>query len=371
MDNSDSTATHSLFFKLSLGLSLSGMSCLGYVLPNVLKHNHIAFMYIFSLTTGALVSAVTSVMPAYMIRNDMISTTQFYYFQSIMFITMLLLDEIDDCAKGSYWSKVAEDMIRDEMTRYGIMDHDYDIELSRRYNRPMSGGAFSRVETSEDCEFDAAKNIDDDNDDNHNNSNDNTSDGLESFSPQHMATKIIVRPVLVGARVKILSSILILVIGIALGITEGLYIGYKEDMTAIDIEKILACTILMALSLSLYLIVSGGNALIVITCLILIYALAPLIGTSIALHLFTVQDTIVSYNSQVHATLFTLLSGGLLYLSLVFMTPIALGQKENNHDDQSQSNSRAFSSVNKTVCVLCFSVGFIVVNGYGARLAVN
>ena len=35
----------SLFFKLSLGLSLSGMSFLGYVVPYVLKHT-ICFMYI-------------------------------------------------------------------------------------------------------------------------------------------------------------------------------------------------------------------------------------------------------------------------------------------------------------------------------------
>ncbi len=391
-NGTSSNEQHSLFFKLSLGLSLSGMSCLGYVLPNILKHHHFAFMYIFSLTTGVLVSAVTSFVPTYVITNDLMPITQFYYLQSLMFIVMLLLDEIDDCAKG--WSKVAEDLIRDEMARHGIMDNDYDIELSRRYNRPMSGGTFSRVETNDDSE--SAYEVDDANRSNENENNDdvhcnddntlydcsgNRNDVSSSSSSsidvgvahEYMATKVIVRPVLVGARVKALSSMLLIAIGIALGVSEGLYIGYKDDMTAILVEKLLTCTMFMSLSMSFYLIVSGGNAIVTITCLVFIYALAPLIGTCMALDLFTLQGTLVRFNSQVHAMLCTLLSGGLLYLSLSFMTPIALGQKESDHDDHQhamnslQRPSSSSTFVNKTGCVICFSVGFILVNGYGSE----
>ena len=371
----------STFFKVSLALSLSGISCLGYVLPNVLKHQPQKFMCSFSFMTGAIVNTVISIMPVHIVDSGMLSTAQFCYLQSLVFIIMLLFDVLDERTNGSYWGKMAESLIRDEISRYGFIDNEYDIELSRRYNRRMSGGHFSRVETNEDNEVDFEDEVNDslDNDNNHSQVNDSdVGDGvaedntLKTTTEERFSTNVLMRPIFVGARVKALTSILLLAIGTSWGISEGLFIAYKDDMTAVDVEMILSRSLLLALVMSFYLIVSGGNSIFTITCLVLLYAVAPLIGTSLALPIITRQSPIVHFNSQVHATLCTLLSGAFLYLSLLFMTPVAVAPCHQDSNSEGRRNLSSFSPpASKMMCVICFSAGFIVSGTYGATLALR
>lgn len=84
----------SRFLNLSLGMALTGVSCLGFVLPSVMKTNPTVLAHTFSVVTGALLAVIGYFAPLSATQDGVVTIDTFLFIQCCTFLVMFASDHL-------------------------------------------------------------------------------------------------------------------------------------------------------------------------------------------------------------------------------------------------------------------------------------
>lgn len=269
------------FLRVSLGLSLSGISFLGFVIPGALRNNPIVYNYVSAIMYGSLLAIVTNFAPAKIISTGYLNAEYFLLIQSAAFAFSLAVDLLSDC-----------DISFKQLHQYfESLLIEYRNLLARSTARiARTEIEFSRVssEETENSNISPFTNFIED---------DEKLNSIETFPQEHRSFD---------------ASLVILVIGILLGLSKGLYIGSESNINLVEVLKFHLFNIYIAYSISSYMIIMNIKSKWSIF-FIALFSLSPLFGSILFLSPHYLYDLV--FDPSIDALLSALCSGGFLYIS--------------------------------------------------------
>ena len=315
-----------LFLKIALGLSLSGISVLGLVIPGALKNFPECFSYTFSFITGTILAVSMSWGPVHVFSSGNITTENFFRIRSIIFMVMLVLDNIHECKRILVYKgieKMFEKLMHDQraiLAQRGL--GGYDDEMATRKRRTANVN-FSQLKSSEDeCEEETE--IDE------NGVSLNTVGCYENEAFENGDLRkenevkdknSISNEAVIPDNGNMSSQVILVVIGIMLAVLKGLYISSRDILFWGGCIKLHLYCAYVPFSIGMYLdFVNLRKCLM--TFLLLVLAMSPLFGCL----LFLSQNYVSSleYSQGADANLSALFCGAYLYTGVICMAPLAV-----------------------------------------------
>lgn len=317
-----------VFFKIALGMSLSGISLLGFVIPGTVKHTPDVFQYTFAVISGILLAIVTYLAPLHILNNHSSSPAIFLQLHSAMFACMSGLDNILQCSPIFTWATLKSKFEKILLQHRHYLSSRSDGCDHNRRNKQSTNVNFVQLRTT-DYEME---------------------DEIEQ-SPSHEedielydTTKSAADSCPSSA---VYSPYFLVFVGSLLQFLIGVYIGSKGHIEPREVITLHVYNAFTAFTIASFLI-SKVYSLYYMKWFLLLFAVSPLIGSM----LYLSPEFLVRMNfEELLITLSTLFCGACFYIEVSFMLPIAL------HDTD------AIEKLKKTLLLL---IAFLVVS-YGGQ----
>jgi len=223
-------ASYIEFVNLCLGLALTGVSCLGFVLPSALKSNPAVLAGTFSVVVGALLAIIAYFAPLKVNQDGIVSIDLYLSIQSCTFLLMFAADHSSGLSILCSINRLNDYFTSIIQEHRAVISYNAD----NQHNSPRSPNIqFSQLQT-EDCVFD---------------------EQLDESTQASPGIEVIATGGSSALRKEAYSVYILVFSGMLLEYSKGVYLtSRRTDISYLDTLKYLSYNLLIAYSISAYLI---------------------------------------------------------------------------------------------------------------------